>query len=60
MRQDEFAVTVKGIGKQYVIAEKSRYLAIRDIFVKLLKLPINLAKGKKFKKKTWRSSWNYW
>jgi lipopolysaccharide transport system ATP-binding protein len=52
MRQDDFAVTVKGIGKQYVIAEKSRYLAIRDIFVKLLKLPINLAKGKKFKKKS--------
>lgn len=52
MRKDEFAVTVKDIGKQYVIAEKSRYLAIRDIFVKLLRLPINLAKGKKFKKKS--------
>lgn len=50
--ENNIAVTIKDLGKEYVISEKSRYLALRDIFLKLLKVPINLAKGKRFKKKS--------
>ncbi|MCC7290246.1 ABC transporter ATP-binding protein [bacterium] len=47
----ETIVKIENLGKEYVIAEKSRYLALRDTFVKVLKLPVNLLKGKKFRKK---------
>ncbi len=48
---NEFSVQIKDIGKRYTISEKSRYLALRDIFVKAMKVPVNLIKGKGFKKR---------
>ena len=47
----EKAVEVVGLGKKYSLGEREKYLALRDIFVKAVKVPFNLLRGKKFRKK---------
>lgn len=44
-------VKINGIGKKYSLGDREKYLAIRDLVVKAAKVPINLLRGKKFKKK---------
>lgn len=46
------AVEVEGLSKKYTIGEKERYLVLSEILVKLAKAPLNLLKGKGFKKKS--------
>lgn len=46
------AVEVKNLSKLYVIGEKEKYLALRDVIIKILKAPLNILKGKGFKKKS--------
>ncbi len=46
------AVEVKNLSKLYVIGEKEKYLALRDVIIKILKAPVNILKGKGFKKKS--------
>ena len=47
----EKAVIVKNLSKKYSIGSHERYLTIRDMAIKAAKVPINLLKGKKFRKK---------
>ena len=49
--EKDIAVKIEGIGKKYVIGDSEKYLALRDILVKAIKAPINILKGKGFKKK---------
>ncbi len=45
------AVEVKNLSKRYTIGQRERYLTLRDMMVKAVKVPGNLARGKKFAKK---------
>ncbi|MCK9368653.1 ABC transporter ATP-binding protein [Candidatus Dojkabacteria bacterium] len=49
----EKAIEVKNLGKKYSLGERERYLTLRDMFVKTVKVPGNLLKGKKFRKKSY-------
>ncbi len=47
----KYAVEVKNLGKKYSLGEREKYLALRDLIVKAAKVPMNLLRGKKFRKK---------
>ena len=45
----EKAIEVKNLGKKYTLGQREKYLALRDLISKAVRLPINLIKGKKFR-----------
>ncbi|KKP77938.1 MAG: ABC transporter related protein [candidate division WS6 bacterium GW2011_GWF1_35_23] len=45
------AVEVENLSKRYTIGQREKYLTLRDMMVKAVKVPGNLARGKKFAKK---------
>jgi lipopolysaccharide transport system ATP-binding protein len=47
----KYAIEVENLGKKYSIGEREKYLTLRDLMVKAVKVPGNLLKGKKFRKK---------
>ena len=49
--EEKISVKIEGISKKYLLGDTERYLALRDILYKVFKLPFNVLRGKKFKKK---------